>query len=299
MTLTRRAWFHAAAALATLTRTASAADTPLRLGFSLYGMKTLPTADALKTCASIGYDCVEFALMPGYATEPKRLPGEARRDLRKQLGDLKLTLPALMENLREPTDAAGEKANLERLAAAMELGHALSPESPPVIETILGGKPAEWNTVKDRLVERMGAWARAAEKGKTVIAIKPHVSNALHTPEDALWLIGQVKSPWLKLTYDHSHYALEGRKLADTAKALLPESVFVHIKDEKGMPGKFEFLLPGTGTTNYREYAKLLRAANYRGGVVVEVSGQIFNKPGYDPIAAAKLCYEKLKPAFA
>jgi len=299
MPLNRRDWLrlNASVGLALMGTHSFAAEPPIRLGFSLYGMKAIKTADALKTCANIGYDCVELSLLPGYATEPKLLSVQDRRDLRKQLQDLNLTLPALMENLREPTDDAGAKMNEDRLKVASELAHELAPAAPPVIETILGGKPADWPMVKNRMVERMGAWADIAGKGKTVIAIKAHVANALHTPEDAIWLISQVKSPWLKLTYDHSHFALEGRKLADTAKAMLPESVFVHVKDEKGMPGKFEFLLPGTGTTDYREYARLLRAASYGGGVVVEVSGQIFNKPGYDPIAAAKLCYEKLKPA--
>jgi hypothetical protein len=31
----------------------------------------------------------------------------------------------------------------------------------------------------------------------------------------------------------------------------------------------------------------------------VEVSGQIFNKPGYEPIAAAKKCYAALSGALA
>src|SRR5262249_17534736 len=145
----------------------------------------------------------------------------------------------------------------------------------------------------------MQTWAKIGEKGKTVIAIKAHVGNALHTPEDALWLIRLVKSPWLRLAYDHSHFALQGMKLADTAKAMLPESVVVHVKDEQGTAAKFEVLLPGSGTTGYREYVGLLRASRYKGGVGVEVSGQIFNKRGYDPGAAAKACYTKLKPAFA
>jgi hypothetical protein len=33
--------------------------------------------------------------------------------------------------------------------------------------------------------------------------------------------------------------------------------------------------------------------------VVVEVSGQIFNKPGYEPVAAAKKCYTVLADAKA
>jgi inosose dehydratase len=270
----------------------------LGFGFSLYGMKTLAPAEALRACAEIGYDGVELALMPGWPTEPRLLSADNRRDLRQQLADRGLALMGLMENLAEPAEDAQHKANLERLKAAAELGHALSPRTPPLIETILGGKPAQWEQVKEKLAERLRAWAAVAATAKTIIAIKPHVGNALHTPEGALWLLKQVNSPSIRLAYDHSHYALRGLKLADTASALLPSSVFIHVKDAKGKPEKFEFLLPGDGDTDYADYLQRVKAAGYRGAIVVEVSGQIFNKAGYDPIAAARKCYANLTPAF-
>ncbi|MFO0803536.1 MAG: sugar phosphate isomerase/epimerase [Gemmataceae bacterium] len=290
--LSRREWLAASVAAVL------PAEPPIALGFSLYGMKSLPLPDAIEACAAIGYDGVELALMPGYAAEPKRLAAADRKTLRMRLTDAKLKLHGLMENLAEPASDADHAKNLDRLKAAAELGHALSPGTPPPIETILGGKPADWGNVKDRLVQRLGGWAKVAADAKTVIAVKPHVGNALHLPADAVWLVKQVNSPWLKLAYDFSHYLLRGLKLGDTMDAILPHTAFIHVKDAKGSAEKFEFLLPGEHGIDYADYAKSLREAKCRVPVVVEVSGMISNKPGYDPVQAAKTSYKNLAAGF-
>ena len=274
------------------------AEPTIALGFSLYGMKSLSIAEAIKACFAIGYDGVELALMPGYPAEPKLLSAADRKTLRGQLVDAKLKLHGLMENLAEPASDADHVKNLDRLKAAAELGHAVSPGSPPPIETILGGKPADWDKVKDKLVERLADWAKVAADAKTLIAVKPHAGNALHLPADAVWLTKQVNSPRLKLAYDFSHYQLRGLNMADTMDAILPHTAFIHVKDAKGTAGKFEFLLPGEQGTDYADYAKLLRAAKCRVPAVVEVSGMMSDKPGYDPVMAAKQSYSNLKAAF-
>lgn len=301
---TRRRWLHFAVGglagyLATPGPAPGQPAASVSLGFSLYGMKTLKLADALRACAKIGYDSVELAVMPGWPAEPKLLTAEARRALRDQLTDAGLELAGLMENLAEPADAPAHRANLDRLKAAAELARALASKSPPVIETILGGRPAQWNQVKNRLADRLRAWAETAAAARVVIAVKPHVGNALHNPDDALWLLRQVKSPHLRLAFDHSHFQLRGLPLEKTVAALVPETVFIHVKDAKGTADRFEFMLPGMGNVDYDAYFQLLKQAGYRGPVVVEVSGQISNRAGYDPLAAARQSYEALAPALA
>jgi len=276
------------------------------LGFSLYGMRNLRTDAALRTCAEIGYEAVELVLNPGWPAEPRSLSVADRRDIRALLVDLNLALPALMEHLSllgdeadkaQVVDETEHNQNLERLKAACELAHALSPGHPPVIETTLGGKPAQWRQIKHQMADRLHSWARAAETSQAIIAIKPHVGGALHTPEGARWLLDQVNSPWIKLVYDYSHYELRGYALEPTARALLADSVFIHVKDSSGDPGKVKFLLPGEGRVDYAEYFKLLRKLGYGGAVLVEVSGQIHGRPGYDAVAAAKQSYATLAPA--
>src|SRR4051812_41422169 len=120
---------------------ARAAGSKPSLGFSLYGMKTVPLNEALKTCAEIGYSNVGLALNPGWPTEPKLLSADARKDLRRQLDSLRLGVSALMLNMSLAVDDAAHARNLEALKGAAQLAHDLFPDQPPLIETVLGGKP--------------------------------------------------------------------------------------------------------------------------------------------------------------
>ena len=287
-----------AAGISAVRFAAAAAPANIRLGFSLYGMKTLSVAQGLKVCADIGYSGVELPLMPDWPCDPAKLPRDERREIRARLTDLALDLPSLMENLLLVVPEEQHKSNLERLKAAAGLAHDLVPDSPPVIETVLGGRPEKWDEVKRAMVEALGDWERAAAASKVVVAVKAHVFNALHTPEDAVWLVRQIGSPWLKLAFDYSHFERQRFAMKDCARTMLPETVFVHVKDNVTVDGKTEFALPGEGSTNYGELLQLLKTGGYHGAVVVEVSAQVSGKPGYNPLLAAERSYLNLRPAF-
>ena len=268
------------------------------LGFSLYGMKSLPLANALEACAEIGYDAVELPVMPDWPGDSAKLSVDARRELVMQLKEHSLRLSALMENLPALGDDAQHAANLDRLKRACALAVDLKQgDHLPLVETVLGGKAGEFEAVKERLVGRLKEWAELAQEAKVTLAVKAHVSNATQQPEQLVWLLQRVASPYLKAAYDYSHFQLQELKLAETMGQLLPHSAFIHVKDTEHAQGKRGFLLPGEGTIDYAEYFKLLATSSYRGDVVVEVSGQVFGKPGYDPLAAARKCYNHLAPA--
>lgn len=270
----------------------------LTLGFSLYGMKSLSLDEALAACAKIGYDAVELAVMPDWPAAPGALSVQSRRKLRERLMELGLSLPALMENLNLGADDAADRQQRERLKAACELAHDLAPEQPPLVETVVGGKAGEWPKVKQRFADRLAGWARIAEETKTVLAIKPHRFGALNAPGDAVALAQQINSPWLKLAYDYSHFQFREMPLDDTLHEMIPHTRFIHVKDTVLENGKAQFVLPGDGGFDYVPLLRQAAALGYRGCVCVEVSGMVSNQPGYNPVAAAKRCYENLAPAF-
>lgn len=289
----------AGALLRTLSGNEPPRDQPsMGLGFSLYGMKSLQLADALRIVREIGYDCVELPVLADWPADSRRWPADERRTFRDALSARRLRLSALMENL--PLAGANIKTEDQatRLKLALDLSRELVPDAPPPVETILGGQPARWEAEKNELVDRLGAWARLAAERQVVVAIKPHVAGAMHRPEHAVWLLEQVASPWIRAAFDFSHYQLRDIPLDDAVRALASLSVFTHVKDARGSSDKFQFLLPGEGTIDYTALFKNLVHAGYRGDVVVEVSGQIHSKPEYDPQAAARKSYEPLALAF-
>jgi len=271
---------------------------PYKLGFSLYGMKTLPWREGLGHVARIGYKTTELCLRPGWNTEAKVLTKADHVEIRKRIGDLGLELPSVMENLGlgRPN---GLQPNLERLKAAAEICHECSPGKPALIETTVGGRPNTWDDIKNAMAEELAAWAKTLEGLKTTLAIKAHSKTAMNAPDKLLWLEAQAKSPWVKVVYDHSHYAAFGLDLQKTIAQVAPHAVFVHIKDTIGSAPTHRFVLPGDGPVDFKLYLKSLNAAGYRGPIVVEVSVDVYDQPGYDPVAAAQHVWDKVSPAFA
>lgn len=271
------------------------------IGFATgtYGMKALPTEQALRTIAEIGYDGVEPCLIAGWPLDSAKLSAAERRALRRVLTDTGLEVPALLESLPVTAVPARRAQNLERLKLAVDLAHELAPAHPPVIDTILGGKTAEWEKLKGPMADELHAWAQVAEAAKVTVCFKPHAAQAVNSPERALWLLKEVANPRLRIIYDYSHFYVEGFPLAASLKELLPYTAFISVKDASGTSAKHEYLLPGDGNTDYLAYFRLLKKLRYSGFVGVEVSSMIQRKPGYDPVAAARLCYERLAPLFA
>jgi sugar phosphate isomerase/epimerase len=287
--LTRRSLLAGVLAGATC---ALAKASDIRLEIGNYGMQSMPVDRALGAIREIGYDGAELCCMPEWPSEPKKLDAVARRRIR----DSGLPIPTLIEAFNLLAAEATLAAVPDRIRAAAGLAHDIAPESPPLLQTVLGGKPGEFEKVRDAMAIRLGEWARVAGDNGIRLAVKAHAMNACDTPEKLLRLLDRVNSPALTGIYDYGHFELAGLSIEESMDALLRRSAFITVKDSKLVDGKPQFLLPGEGDIDYSRYFTKVKKMGWKGWVLVEVTRQLQTQPGYDPIGAAKRSYAHLAP---
>jgi inosose dehydratase len=274
---------------------ASQRPASVAIGFSLYGMKSIPVPEAIRACAAIGYDGVELCLTPGWS-EPDSLSPGARAQIRDTLKDTRLSVLALMEQLSLLEHDMPEATGSSRIEKAAALGHALGLHQ-PIVETVIGGKLNDWDAEKGHIAERLNKYASVAASAGATLCVKAHAGAAVNTPDKLLWLYRQANNPSLRLTYDYSHFQMSGITLEASFKELIPYTSFIHVKDVSGAADHPDFKLAGDGTIDYLSYFKLLAASGYAGPIIAEVSSQLFRVPAYAPLEGAKHSYQPLDRA--
>jgi inosose dehydratase len=294
--ITRRTFLGSILAAATV---GLAEPAPIGLGLGNYGFKKFKTTESIKLIADMGYDSIEFTMMPGWDTEPTKMGAGERREIRKQVAGIGLSVPSLLDGIPVLGDARQHQANLDRIRRNAQFGHDVNPAGkPPVVQTHLGGKDEDWEKLKLTVVEHLHDWAKVGREMGTVVCIKGHNLNLMDTAARSRWVMEQVNSPWLRIIYDYSHYQASGDELGHSLDLLLPYTAVISVKDGKpAAKGRgYERLLPGEGTIDYLDYYHRLLSAGYAGDTVVEISAQIQAHPDYDPMATARKCYAYMAP---
>ena len=270
----------------------------MKIAYGTYGMPNAPPMEAVSTVAQLGYDGIEIACGPKLPTHPSKLDAAQRSDLSAQLAEAGLDVPALMLCISFfSDDPQAHQENLATLKETAELGRDLGLDQ-PVITFTMGGSTAEYEEQRDEFVRRLRDYAQAAEEVNCVVAAEPHVNGAIDRPDRAVWLIEAVDSPRVRLNFDISHFDLIGLGIDECVSAMVPHSVHTHVKDGYLTDGKVQFLLPGQGDFDYAAYLKAMDEAGWTGHITVEISGQIWNAPDYDPVAAASESFHALNNAF-
>ncbi len=272
----------------------------MKLGYSTWGMPKVPVDKALVHLAGLGFDGVELTVTPRYTTALSKLDAVERSRIRRLLEKYHLILPAIAAHSSLLSDDAVTHAvNMARLKGAVDLAVEWTQGNIiPAIDTTPGGRPEEWDAVRDLLVERTRELVEYAQARNVTIAMEPHVGAVIDTPEKVLQLLELVDSPYLKVNFDISHFNIQGLAIEETVAALAPHTVHTHVKDERGLVPDFQFLIPGEGNFDYVTYLKAMQAHGYDGFISVEVSVMVQRRPDYDALAAATLSYETLSRAF-
>ena len=272
----------------------------MKIGYSTWGMPTLPIDTVLEHLAALGFDGVELTVIPGFSTELDTLDSAERKRIRQLLDRHGLDLPAVAAHqpmLSTEDDVHAE--NWRRLTASAGLCVDLAgTDGVPVLNTTLGSNPNEWNSRQNLILERVGALVDYCTSREVVLAIEPHVGDGLNSPERSLWLLEEINSAYLKLNFDISHFEVQGMSTAQVVQLLAPHSAHTHVKDQRGLVPDYEFLIPGEGPFDFVEYLKLMQKAGYDGYITAEVSMQVQGRPDYDPLGAAELTYATLGSAF-
>ncbi|MCY4403154.1 MAG: sugar phosphate isomerase/epimerase [Candidatus Poribacteria bacterium] len=272
----------------------------MKLGYSTWGMPTVPVDKAISHLANLGFDGIELTIIQRFTTELSTLDAAERKRIARLLKQHNLALPAIAahSNLMD-VDPESHKRNMWRLKGGVDLAIELAQgDELPAVNTTTGGKPDEWGTKKDFLVERVGELVDYAASRGVTIAMEPHIGAIIDTPDKVLELLEIINSPYLKVNFDISHFEIVGLSTEDTVSALADVSIHTHVKDQRGISPDFEFLIPGEGTFDYVNYLKLMQKQGYDGFITAEVSFMVQARKDYDPLAAATMTYETLSKAF-
>ena len=210
-----------------------------------------------------------------------------------------MVVGSLMSHLQPLGSAERHAMDTDRLKRDCILARELSPDRPPVIQTILGGK--DWGKSRQRCVDRIADWVSIADEHGIVVAVKPHRGHAISRPSEAAWLITQLANPKrLRMWYDYSHFIFRDIPLKQSLQNSLPVMAGVAVKDAIEKEGKVQFLLPGAaGTIDYKLLCNILQEGKFSGSLCVEVSSHVWKHPDYDPTAAMRQSYDVLASAMS
>ncbi len=263
--------------------------------FSLYGMKDVPLDKALDHLKSTGYGGVELVCLPGWDTDPTRLTAGQVNAIRESLASRNMLPVGLMLDL--PLDIAEElfARNLVLLARACAMSRAIDEKSPPILETVLGGKPGD---LPKRLAvhrDRLGRVEVVLAREGGILALKPHRMQAFDHAVALAGLINEVNSPRVVAAFDPSHFQHRMPDIAESWKALGALTRFIHVKETVFEKGQLRFVLPGQGGLDLKALRAMLIESRYRGPICVEVSRQVWSMPGYDPFLASAKAFPAMK----
>ena len=282
----------------------------MRLGYNTWSMPTLGFGDAVRHCASLGFDSVEVTVSEGWTTDVMKIARSEPAEWKRVVADAGLVITSLTANA--PIIAEGDiwRKSRERLVRSLELAAELQAPGQRMPISLGAQRPEieysglplaseeRWRNERAIVIERFGELASLAAEAQTRVALEPHFAAIVCTASRALEVKAAIDSDAFGINLDISHFAVQGVPTADAVEALAPFAIASEVKDQRGVAPDFEFLIPGEGDFDYVDFIGRMAQAGYDGSISVEISVLRQRLPGYDPYEAARKSYEVLSSAF-
>ena len=136
------------------------------LGYTTWGMPTVPIDIAVDHIASLGFDGLELAVTPKLCTELSTLDAAERKRIRRMIAEAGLQLSSVAGHANMLAEDPDQRArDVARLHGAIDLCVDLAIDGAvPVMTTTAGARPQDWGALNGRLVERLHALGEYAAR---------------------------------------------------------------------------------------------------------------------------------------
>ena len=224
--------------------------------------------DALDGIARAGFASVELSSVPGWTEHVRRDAGAAEIERVKGLLDGHGLTPVSLSGHSDLVSDDGVSAFRKALRLCTAFGVSL-------VTTSTGGhddaSAGALDEQRDRFLARIGPLADEAAAAGIAICLETH-GGLLATGAMAAKLIGRIGKPNVGVNYDPGNVVYYG----DTAPeadigAALPLIRHLHVKDQIGGVGVWNFPIVGTGEIPYPALFAQLDAAGFAGPCSIEV----------------------------
>ncbi len=255
----------------------------MRLGFSSNAYKKYSLTEAVTDIAASGYGMVEVMADLHHAL-PSRFGPDGRRDLRKQLSDLGLTVSNINAftlfacgDTYHPTwiepDPKERQRRIDHTLGAIDLASeigsktiSLQPGGPMI------GLASTRHELEARYAESLAQCINRARAAGIVLAIEPEPGLLIQTSGEYLAFKQTyfADEPSIMMNADVGHLFCVGENPADVIRQLHPHIAHVHLEDINANR-VHQHLCPGQGAMDFPAIFRALQDVTYKGHVTVEL----------------------------
>jgi sugar phosphate isomerase/epimerase len=247
-------------------------------------VRTTTVEDAIKRIAQIGYKGVDL-----YSGAPHLWPSDYSEEERKAIKDLiaklglKLTgfavaggLLGLQYNFGNPRPSI-RKLTLQYYLDNVELAHDLGC---PLFNVLTGNETYGTSREQSRkwTMEALRELVAAAEKREVILGLHPQYiaeSPLMLTVDDALEMIKELGSKFVKVIYDTAQQNITYRNFMDDIRKCGDNLCYVHAADNDGIRWTHDAL--GKGTVDWEGIIMALREIEFDGYICAQSWSELPN----------------------